>query len=274
MRRVRAPRPPSGTSSVLASDSTIPIATGSSSSWHDAERPEPLNEIGRRARLAELPLGARPRPARTEQLPDLRHRGLDLAGLEAHALHGGTVGAGSGAEVERRSVPCRIGEQLAARRLRLMDVGVLGELADHFASCTSSADRRMIAAAAAPTPGSARVPYPFIESPHFTPTPADAREDGRAIGVVVIHTMEIAETVGAAETCAQWFASTASEVSAHYCVDADSVVQCVREDDIALARPWRQRQLDRDRARGLRRAEDARLETTTTAAPSSSRRRG
>jgi N-acetyl-anhydromuramyl-L-alanine amidase AmpD len=71
------------------------------------------------------------------------------------------------------------------------------------------------------------VPYPFIESPHFTPA------DRRAIGVVVIHTMEIAETAGAAEICARWFASPASEVSAHYCVDADSVVQCVREDDIA-----------------------------------------
>ena len=71
------------------------------------------------------------------------------------------------------------------------------------------------------------MPYPFIESPHFTPA------DDRPIGVVVIHSMEIAETSGAAETCARWFASPASEVSAHYCVDADSIVQCVREDDIA-----------------------------------------
>jgi N-acetyl-anhydromuramyl-L-alanine amidase AmpD len=71
------------------------------------------------------------------------------------------------------------------------------------------------------------VPYPFIESPHFTPA------DGRAIGVVVIHTMEVAETSSAAEVCARWFQNPASEVSAHYCVDADSVVQCVREDDIA-----------------------------------------
>src|SRR6476660_2540597 len=85
----------------------------------------------------------------------------------------------------------------------------------------------MIAAAAAPTPGRGRVPYPFIESQHFPPAAT------RAIVVVVIHTMEIAETAGAAEICARWFASPASEVSAHYCVDADSVVQCVREDDIA-----------------------------------------
>jgi N-acetyl-anhydromuramyl-L-alanine amidase AmpD len=49
----------------------------------------------------------------------------------------------------------------------------------------------------------------------------------------VIHTMEIAERDGAAEACAAWFADPASEVSAHYCVDADGVVQCVREADVA-----------------------------------------
>ena len=71
------------------------------------------------------------------------------------------------------------------------------------------------------------MPYPFIESPHQTAA------SGRSIGVVVIHTMEIAEHTGAAEVCARWFENPASEVSAHYCVDADSIVQCVREEDIA-----------------------------------------
>ena len=71
------------------------------------------------------------------------------------------------------------------------------------------------------------MPYPFIESPHQTAA------SGRSIGVVVIHTMEIAERAGAAEICARWFENPASEVSAHYCVDADSIVQCVREEDIA-----------------------------------------
>jgi len=85
----------------------------------------------------------------------------------------------------------------------------------------------MIAAAAAPTPREGHVSYPFVESPHLTPA------NGRAIGVVVIHTMEIAETAGAADICARWFASEASEVSAHYCVDDAGIVQCVREDDIA-----------------------------------------
>ena len=71
------------------------------------------------------------------------------------------------------------------------------------------------------------MPYAFIESPHRT------EATGRAIGVVVIHTMEITERDGAAELCARWFQNPESEVSAHYCVDADTIVQCVREDDIA-----------------------------------------
>jgi N-acetyl-anhydromuramyl-L-alanine amidase AmpD len=71
------------------------------------------------------------------------------------------------------------------------------------------------------------VPYAFIESPHLT------RVSGRAIGVVVIHTMEIPERSGAAEICARWFADPVSEVSAHYCVDADVIIQCVHEEDVA-----------------------------------------
>lgn len=69
--------------------------------------------------------------------------------------------------------------------------------------------------------------HPFVESPNVT------RTDGRAVDVVVIHTMEIAERGDAAEACARWFASPGSKVSAHYCVDADTTVQCVREQDIA-----------------------------------------
>jgi N-acetyl-anhydromuramyl-L-alanine amidase AmpD len=85
----------------------------------------------------------------------------------------------------------------------------------------------MIATAAAPIPRGGRVPYAFIGSPHRT------NASGRAIDLLVIHTMEIAERDGAAEACARWFASPASEVSAHFCVDAATTIQCVHEDDIA-----------------------------------------
>lgn len=71
------------------------------------------------------------------------------------------------------------------------------------------------------------MPFPFVESPNVT------RSAGRRVDVVVVHTMEVAETAGAAEAVASWFADPSAQVSAHYCVDADSVVQCVREEDIA-----------------------------------------
>ena len=73
--------------------------------------------------------------------------------------------------------------------------------------------------------------YPFVESPHVT------RTNGRKIDLVVVHTMEIAETGDTAELCARWFQNPTAKVSAHYCVDNDSIVQCVREQDVAWAAP-------------------------------------
>ena len=67
----------------------------------------------------------------------------------------------------------------------------------------------------------------FVESPNMTPT------KGREIDLVVIHTAEVGERADAAEAVARWFSRPSSQVSAHYCVDVNSVVQCVRERDIA-----------------------------------------
>ena len=73
--------------------------------------------------------------------------------------------------------------------------------------------------------------YPFVPSPHFTPA------SGRKIDVVVIHSMEMDETTTTAERCAAWFQNPSAKVSAHYCVDSDSIVQCVREKDVAWHAP-------------------------------------
>jgi N-acetyl-anhydromuramyl-L-alanine amidase AmpD len=75
------------------------------------------------------------------------------------------------------------------------------------------------------------VAYRFIESPNVI------RTDGRRIDLVVLHTMEIAEDDRAAENCATWFANPMARASAHYCVDADSIVQCVRDQDVAWHAP-------------------------------------
>jgi N-acetyl-anhydromuramyl-L-alanine amidase AmpD len=75
------------------------------------------------------------------------------------------------------------------------------------------------------------VAYPFVESPHRH------RTAGRQIDLIVIHTMESDEKGETAESCARWFQDPAAKVSAHYCVDADSIVQCVRDQDVAWHAP-------------------------------------
>ena len=73
--------------------------------------------------------------------------------------------------------------------------------------------------------------YPFVESPHIN------RTGGRQIDLIVIHTMEMDEKGETAENCAQWFRNPGSQVSAHYCVDSNSIVQCVRDQDVAWHAP-------------------------------------
>lgn len=73
--------------------------------------------------------------------------------------------------------------------------------------------------------------YPLVASPHVN------RTSGRKVDVVVLHSMEMDEKGTTAESCAQWFRNPAAKVSAHYCVDANSIVQCVREKDIAWHAP-------------------------------------
>lgn len=61
---------------------------------------------------------------------------------------------------------------------------------------------------------------------------------GRQIDLIVIHDMEAPEKNTTAENVASWFASDrSSRASAHYCVDNDSIVQCVRDQDVAWHAP-------------------------------------
>ncbi len=81
--------------------------------------------------------------------------------------------------------------------------------------------------------GSQPVPkYPFVQAKNFT------RAERTRCDLIVIHTMEAAEKPNTAEAVAAWFAgSSAPKASAHFCVDSDSVVQCVREEDVAWHAP-------------------------------------
>ena len=75
----------------------------------------------------------------------------------------------------------------------------------------------------------------FVQAANFTPV------THRDINLLVIHDMEAPEAGTTAEVCAQFFhnqpKSPGSGSSAHYAIDDGSVVQCVRDHDVAWAAP-------------------------------------
>lgn len=77
-----------------------------------------------------------------------------------------------------------------------------------------------------------RLAYPFIQARNFTPAKRESAD------IVVIHTMEAAEKPGTARAVASWFAgASAPRASAHFCIDAQEVVQCVDLKDVAWHAP-------------------------------------
>lgn len=74
--------------------------------------------------------------------------------------------------------------------------------------------------------------WPFVKARHFQPS-----KGVRNVRVVVIHSMESPEKGDTAEKVAQYFATTEREASAHLCIDSDSIVQCVLDNDVAWAAP-------------------------------------
>ncbi|MGN8245228.1 peptidoglycan recognition protein family protein [Cellulomonas soli] len=59
----------------------------------------------------------------------------------------------------------------------------------------------------------------------------------RPIRLIVVHTMEVAESPAVAEAVARAFANPARKASAHVCADTDSRVRCVPDADTAWAAP-------------------------------------
>lgn len=73
---------------------------------------------------------------------------------------------------------------------------------------------------------------PFVPARHFC---AWNPKKPRAITLIVIHTCEAPLSRSTAEAVANWFANPQAPVaSAHYCVDLDGIVQCVRDRDEAF----------------------------------------
>jgi hypothetical protein len=74
---------------------------------------------------------------------------------------------------------------------------------------------------------------PFVGARWFTPT------SGRHRRKIVIHSMEAPEKGETAENVARYFSRlpASRKASAHYCIDNNSVVQCVQTKDVAYAAP-------------------------------------
>jgi len=73
----------------------------------------------------------------------------------------------------------------------------------------------------------------YTPAKHYTP----ATRGKGDISWIVIHDMEMLEGPTTAEACASMFATTTRQASAHYCIDNNSIVQCVKDHDIAWAAP-------------------------------------
>lgn len=72
----------------------------------------------------------------------------------------------------------------------------------------------------------------FIQAKNYT------KSNRSHIRLIIIHDMEYPELPTGAEWCANFFAGeNAPKASAHYCIDNDSIVQCVRDEDVAWHAP-------------------------------------
>lgn len=78
--------------------------------------------------------------------------------------------------------------------------------------------------------------WPFVKAKHFTAVPGGTR---RKVDLIVLHTMETPEGADTAESIARWFATQPSttKTSAHLCIDSNSIVQCVYDNNVAYAAP-------------------------------------
>jgi N-acetyl-anhydromuramyl-L-alanine amidase AmpD len=75
--------------------------------------------------------------------------------------------------------------------------------------------------------------FPFVKAHFFKEMGSSKRQ----VRLIVVHSMESEETNKTAENVAHFFQDPPNPVSAHLCIDNDSIVQCVLDNDIAFAAP-------------------------------------
>ena len=74
--------------------------------------------------------------------------------------------------------------------------------------------------------------FPLVKAHFFKPVSGKRR-----VRLIVIHSMEAPEQDNTAENVARFFAQPTTKASAHLCIDNNSIVQCVLDNDIAAAAP-------------------------------------
>jgi hypothetical protein len=76
--------------------------------------------------------------------------------------------------------------------------------------------------------------WPFVQAKNWR------WANRKTVRLIIVHTIESPEGIDTAENCAAWFAGHRGDppmASAHACVDANSLVRCVRPEHIAFAAP-------------------------------------
>jgi N-acetyl-anhydromuramyl-L-alanine amidase AmpD len=174
----------------------------------------------------------------------LRYPGVSVAGQIAPLPYPEDTSVSFSREL-RLEKPFMRGADVAAwqRFLRVVPDGVFGPItkgatADwqrlHMTGAELGlVDRRTVEAANEYLRTRIETGMAFVQARHFTKA-SRGRGD---IYWIVLHTMEAAEKGTTAEACASYFHTVAKKVSAHYCLDNDSIVQCVRLQDVSYCAP-------------------------------------
>jgi peptidoglycan hydrolase-like protein with peptidoglycan-binding domain len=88
-------------------------------------------------------------------------------------------------------------------------------------------------------PGTIAADFP-VSSASYVPAVNQTKATGRKIRLLVLHSMEAPEKPSTAEAVAGWFGGKngkAPAASSHLCVDCDSVVECVKPENVAWCAP-------------------------------------
>jgi N-acetyl-anhydromuramyl-L-alanine amidase AmpD len=73
----------------------------------------------------------------------------------------------------------------------------------------------------------------FIKNPPFIKAKNYYTGRSKPVELIIIHTMEAPEKGTTAESVAKYFRDSGVKASAHYCIDNDSIVQCVWDNNTA-----------------------------------------